>query len=312
MALSRTDSAEGECSLPARNLTLTTDAARRFLAWRRAPDEAVLADLMKHPGYQAVMLHSERLALNPLSAADFRNAAAGLPNALGGVRDLDAREPAILDLLAEIEARREVLLALVEDCLAPVFTAAERADIGIHCVIGYDMGIGLAGHVAMNMNAPQYLSCHAEVGYWMAHEAAHVAYERIHGPFDLRRLREPGELKRVVATLVQTEGMSTYVPLAARQRDGQLGDRDYQALMNPALLAAKVAALRELMASLGDEYPGEAAVEAVLDRLSRERLAYVVGGEIFRRIAEAKGHDGVRAALIADPQEFVVSGLAML
>ena len=298
--------------MPDRNLTLTTNAARRFLAWRRAPAEAELADLMRHPGYQAVLRHSERLALKPLTAEDFRNAAAGRPNGLGGVRDLDMRESAIFDLLAEIEARREDLLTLVEECLAPVFTPAERADTGIHCIIGYDMGIGLNGHVAMNMNTPQYLSNHAEVGYWMAHEAAHVAYERVHGPFDLRRLREPGELKRIVATIVQTEGMSVYVPLAARRRDGQLGDRDYQALFDPPALAAKVMALRELVAALGDEYPGEAAAEAVFDRLSRERLAYVVGCEIFRRIAEAAGPDGVRAALVADPQEFLASGLAML
>lgn len=146
------------------------------------------------------------------------------------MRDLDLREPAILELLAEIEIRREDLLALVDECLAPVFTPAERAD----------------------------------------------------------------------------------TVLAARRRDSQLSDRDYQALFDPVALAAKVAALRELVAALGDEYPGEAAVEAVFERLSRERLAYVVGCEIFRRIAEAAGPDGVRAALVADPQEFLAAGLAML
>lgn len=295
------------------NLRITTDAARRFLAWRGTGDDAELAGLMQHPGYQAVMLHSDHLSLTPLSADDFRNAAAGLPNGLGGVRDLTPREPAIVALLDGVDARREGLTALVEECLAPVFTPAERSDIGIHCVIGYDMGIGLAGNVAMNMNVPVYLDDPAEVGYWMAHEAAHVAYERIHGPLDLRRMREPGQLRRAVCILVQTEGMSVYAPLAARLRDGQLADRDYRALLDPPTLAARIAALRDVVTSLGDQYPGDEALEPLFGRLSgSERLSYVVGCEIFRRIERESGSAGVRVALEQDPEAFVAHGLALL
>ncbi|MGE5559432.1 MAG: hypothetical protein ACM3XN_00040 [Chloroflexota bacterium] len=294
------------------NLEITTDAARKFLAWRHSRDEAALAELMAHRGYQTVLLHSDQLGLNRLTADDFRNAAAGRPNGLGGVRDLDAHEQAIYDLLADIDARSESLLALVEECLAPVFTPAERSDIAIHCIIGYDMGIGLSGNVAMNMNGPTYLNDPAEVGYWMAHEAAHVAYERVHGPLDMRRIREPGGLRRAVCVLIQTEGMSVYAPLAARLRAGQLADRDYRALLDPVALTAKTAALRNLVASLGVEYPGDDALGPLFGQLSGERLSYVVGCEIFRRTMEKFGSAGVRAALTDDPEEFVARGLAML
>jgi hypothetical protein len=196
--------------------------------------------------------------------------------------------------------------------LAAVFTPVKWNDIGLHCIVGYDIGIGLGGRVAVNLNAAKYLDNPRELVYFLAHEAAHVAYERIHGRFGLGDLAAPGALKRIACLLIHTEGVSVYVPLATRLREGQVADRDYQALLDPVALGGKIQALRDLCAGLTDEYPGDAAAGTVFERLSGERLSYVVGCEVLRRIEARNGNAGVRAALLMDPVDFVAEGLALL
>lgn len=294
------------------NLTLTTDAVDLFLAWRRTRDEGLLTKLLEHPGYQTVRDHCAQwggVALTPDHLAD---ALEGRPSPVYGLRDLTGREEAIVRLAGWIEDHRDEITSRVAAMLAPVFTSAELDDIGLHCIVGYDIGIGLGGRVAVNLNAAKYLDNPQEIVYFLAHEAAHVAYERIHGRFGLGDLTAPGALKRVVCLLIHTEGVSVYVPLAARLREGQVADRDYQALLDPAALAGKIQALRDLCAGLTDEYPGDAVTGALFERLSAERLSYVAGCEILRRIEMRDGLAGVRAAVHMDPVDFVTEGLALL
>lgn len=293
-------------------LSLTTDAVALFLDWYATRDEGQLERVLAHPGYLTVRAHSERFGQTLMTAADFTAAAEGRPSPLYGLRGLAERTAAVRELADWIAARRAPIVTAVAAMLAPVFRPAEWAEIGLHCIVGYDMGVGLDGNVAINLNLQKYLDDPRELPYWLAHEAAHAAYERIHGQFHLRDLREPGGLRRVVCMLIHTEGFSVYTPLAARLRDGQLADRDYQALLTPDVLAAKTADLRDLVAGLQHPYPGDDALGKIFDRLSGQRLSYVVGCAIIRSIAERDGEAGVRRALTMAPGDFVAEGLALL
>lgn len=293
-------------------LTLTTDAVDLFLAWRRTRDEALLTRLLEHPGYQAVRDHCAQWGGVVLTPDHLSAALDGRPSPVYGLRDLTGRETAIVRLAEWVEAHREEITTRVAAMLAAIFTSVERDGIGLHCIVGYDIGIGLGGRVAVNLNAAKYLDNPQELTYFFAHEAAHVAYERIHGRFGLGDLTAPGALKRIVCLLIHTEGVSVYVPLAARLREGQVADRDYQALLDPVALTGKIQALRDLCVGLTDEYPGDAAANALFERLSGERLSYVVGCEILRRIEARDGLAGVVAALHMDPVDFVTEGLALL
>jgi hypothetical protein len=294
-------------------LELTTDAVELFLAWYQNRESALLSTLLEHPGYRAVLAHSREYSFNPISAADFEKAADGRDNHLKGLRNLNAHIDAIRGVAAQIEVERASILGVVEESLARVFPPHVCGDIGLHCIVGYDLGIGLHGDVAINLNSPQYLAEPGEVPYWLAHEATHVVMERVNQHrAHLATMSNKGGLKQVAFWMVQNEGLATFVPLFARLRDRQMSHGDYEALMDTGQLRKKTEELKRLLTAIPDDYPGDRYAEMVLDALSGERLSYIVGCEICRRMEEHAGVNQVYNAALMSPAEFVREGLGLL
>lgn len=293
-------------------LTLTTDAARGFLDWMRHPEPAGLNLLLRHPGYQAVLEHSRALSFSPVREEDFGQALNGQPSNLYGLRNVQDNACDIERLVAYVERNRTRLVRLVAGALQRIFPTTCWQNTELHCIVGYDIGIGLQGRVAINLNSPKYLSDAKEIDFFLIHEATHVAYERLHGPMRLDWMTQLGGLRKLVCTLVQNEGLAVYSALAPREQAGQLAERDYLPLQQPTMLAGKIQSLWEVMQLLQSEVPSEAQVEEVLNRLSDERLSYVVGCYMFQEIERRGGLPAVRVASQLPAQEFVEQQLPLL
>lgn len=293
-------------------LTLSTDAARGFLDWMRRPTETELERLLLHPGYRAVLAHSQTLSFAPVRPVDFWNAINGHPSNLYGLRKVRDNACDIERLISYVQRNRMRLSRLVAGTLIQLFPATSWQNTGLHCIVGYDTGIGIGGHVAINLNSPKYLNDDKEIGFLLIHEAAHVAYERLHGPMFLEWMVQPGGLRRLVQTLIQNEGIAVYAALTPRRQAKQLQERDYLPLEQPRTLQQKVDSLLELMQMLQKDRPSEATVEEVLGRLSDQRLSYVVGCHLFRLIEQQGGLNAVRKAILMPAQKFVEEHLDLL
>ena len=159
-----------------------------------------------------------------------------------------------------VERNRSGIIDLVAGSLARLFAKDVAFPVGMHCVVGYDWGIGLHGKAAVNLGSRLYLDDLREIGYMLVHESTHVAYERAHGPMNPQGLEQPGGLRHLVHTLVQNEGLAVY--------------------------------------------PGEEAAGRIFDRLSRERLSYVVGCSAFVNLERKGGLALVREAALWTPEEW--------
>lgn len=267
--------------------TLTTDGASMFLAWLETGDERTLERLMEHPGYRAVAEHSSTWS-STIGVAEVKDALAGRPSPMYGLNEVKANTEAIRAAIGYIEESRGAIIALVEDSLSRLFPPDLAYPVELHCIVGYDWGIGLSGRVTVNLNSRLYLDNHREIGYMLVHEAAHVAYERAHGAMSPGWMHQPGGFRRLVHTLIQNEGLAVYSPLQARIEGDCLENQDYRFLMDPSALREKTYALKDLLLGLPQDYPGDDAAGVVLDRLSKERLSYVVGCSGFQYLESGR------------------------
>ncbi len=291
---------------------ITTDAARRFLDWRKTQDEQELESLLRHPGYQAIVHHSRTLSFSPLTADDFVKAVRGQPCSLYGMRNLEQNECDIERLIGYVERNRSRLARLVNGSLTCLFEPVYCQTIGMHCIVGYDMGIGVKGHVAINLNSRKYLEDSREIGFMLIHEAAHVVYERLHGPMFLDWISRRGGFRRLIYTLIQNEGIAVYAAYAARQQAGYLHERDYAPLADPVALNKKLSQLLQIIDLLEAGQVKENDVDDILQTMSNERLAYTVGCHLFRLWEEKGGLAAVKQAVQLPATAFIPESVGLL
>lgn len=292
-------------------IAIETGGAAMFLSWLESGDEGLLAAVMRHPGYLVVAQHSHTWS-SPITLQNVRDAVAGHSSPVYGLARVRENVSAIREAIGYVQANREDIVNLVNSSLLRLFAPEFAYPVEMHCIVGYDWGIGLNGRVAINLNSRLYLDDHREIGYMLVHEATHVAYERVHGPMSPEWMRQPGGLRRLACTLVQNEGLAVYSPLKARIEGKCLDNRDYRLLLDPAELQESTRALRSLLAGLPDEYPGEDAVGQVFHRLSGERLSYVGGCSAFVELEKQGGLPLVREAIRWDPEAFVARAITSL
>lgn len=291
-------------------ITLTTDSASSFLTWLDSADDHLLVGLMDHQGYRAVIEHSVTWN-REISADDIAEAVKGHPSPMYGLAAVREHAEAIRSAIGYVEGNRGRIVAMVGHSLERVFASELAYPVELHCIVGYDWGIGLGGRVAINLNSRLYLDDHREIDYMLLHEATHVAYERAHGPMSPKEMKQPGGLRRLVQALVQNEGLAVYLPLQPRIQGKCLENQDYRFLFDPSALRKKTADLKALMHGLPENYPGDDAVGQTFDRLSGERLSYVVGCSAFVHLERVGGLPLVQQAALWHPEEFARSLLDM-
>jgi hypothetical protein len=265
--------------------------------------------VLEHPAYQAVCLHARRYA-GGISIRDLEEAVQGRPSAFYGLADLPSRLPQVQALLATIRRQQAAWVESARSTLAALFPD-EDTDIMVYPIVGYDMGIGLAGVACLNCNCPAYLADPAEFLFYSIHECAHVLYERHHVLPPLAAVTSPGEWRTYFNTWLQNEGYAVYAPLDLRQARGCLDERDYGVLMDPRQVEAHRLALLATLDRLGQVQMlnREAYLEACF---GSQRLTYRMGCELIRRIENRYGLPAVRQAFYLDGDRFVERYLHLL
>jgi hypothetical protein len=266
-------------------------------------------DVLEHPAYRVVGEHARRFSTGIL-AQDIVDAMNGRQSPFYGLENLGTRMPRIESLIATIQVSAEPWSAMMSRELARVSTD-DPADIVVYPVIGYDMGVGLAGAVCMNLNCEQYLDEPNEFLFYAIHECVHAVYERGHRVPALREIVTPAEWRSYFNLWFQNEGFAVYGPLRLRTQLAFLRERDYMVLSDAARLEELRPALLQILAELQQSRP--LARDEYIERcFGPRRLTYRMGCELVRRIEVTHGQDAVRDAFKQDADEFVARYLPLL
>ena len=144
-------------------------------------------ELLSHPAYQTVLEHATLFG-GGFCAADIDSALAGRSSPFPGLGSIGTRYEQVLSLAGEIERCGDIWVADAEREIRDLLPAETLDDIVVYPIVGYDIGIGLNGRVAMNLNQRKYLEEPNEFLYYMIHEATHVVFERHHPLPDIKSL----------------------------------------------------------------------------------------------------------------------------
>jgi hypothetical protein len=275
-------------------------AAEQFLSTldSRLPLNPVLA----HPAYRLVFEHARRFG-NGLTQADVENSLRGSDSPFYGLRGLTTNRAGIEGLLEQIRAQQSewtVQIHAALETLCPLI----GPEIPIYPILGYDMGIGLAGGVAMNCNTKPYLDDPREFLYYAIHECTHVLYERSHAIPPLEEVDTPAGWRTYFHLWLHNEGFATYAPLKLRRASAGLQERDYLVLSDPRQIENTLAACRDILARLAREEP-LSREETLAWCFGDRRITYRAGCELIRRIEVRDGLEAVRQAFQMSAGEFV-------
>ncbi|HZU85917.1 MAG TPA: hypothetical protein VFF78_00450 [Anaerolineaceae bacterium] len=260
-------------------------------------------EVLAHPAYRAIQAHATQFG-DGLSAQDIEDAAQGRPSPFFGLKNLQANQARMKDLVAALRTCQEDWLALARSTLARLLPEEDLSTITIYPVIGYDMGIGLRDAVCMNVNHVPYQQQPEEFLYYLIHECVHVVYERYHKVAALEQVRTAQEWQDYFALFLQNEGYAVYTPWDLRRARGHLADADYRALEDGAQMARLGTDFRAVWLALGaaSDWTREQYLEQAF---GDQRLTYRVGSFLIRRIEMQYGMEAVRRAFYLGGREFV-------
>jgi hypothetical protein len=264
--------------------------------------QATARQVLDHPAYQAVCEHARRYA-DGLSVEDLEAAVQGRPSPFYGLEGLPERLPQVRALAATLREQATAWLGDMRAALAATFSA-EDLGITVYPIIGYDMGVGLAGVACLNLNCPRYLADPEEFLFYAIHECTHVLYERHHAIRQLAQVTSPAEWRAYFNLWLQNEGYAVYAPLGLRQARGRLDEQDYRLLGDPRQLEQHRRALLVTLDRLDQDQPlsRDEYLEACF---GDQRLTYRMGCELIRRIERDCGPLAVRSAFYLDGDRFV-------
>lgn len=261
-----------------------------------------IGQVLEHPAYQTVGEHA-RLYGQEWTEDDVRHALTGSPSPFYGLGSIRANLPRIRTLLSFIQNNESAWINVIEYELGLLFPG-EDFDITIHPIIGYDMGIGLNGHVCMNCNVKLYMANPVEFMFYVIHECAHIIYERYHHIRPLHQIIQPTDWYAYFGLWLQNEGIAVYAPLRLRREWRYLSERDYRVLTTPNDLEAHRLSFLQALEKLKrkqpltqDEYMGIC--------FGDQRLTYRIGCAIFRKIEGQSGMRGVQEAFLLDGETFL-------
>lgn len=283
------------------------DAVELFLSYLAGTVRA--AEVLAHPAYVAVRLHSRLAWGRELRADDLDRAVAGEESAFFGLRGVRDNTGRIRDFMALARARERQWVQDVYAQLAPVASRTEMALTTVYPILGYDAGIGLSGLACLNINWPIYLGRPQEFVYMMAHELSHVLYGRRRPIPEISQVQGTAQWSDLFYRMTQDEGFAVHASLDLRTERGHLGNEshpilyDYVVLSQPELLATHVASWRRARQAItgGEARDRREYLELVF---GAQRLTYRVGAAIARRIAEVHGRDRLREAFTMSGTEF--------
>ena len=186
----------------------------------------------------------------------------------------------------------------------------------IFFTFGYDIGVAYGNNCSLNLAHPIFRNNMNEIKYYTVHELHHTGFIALKGGYmPSFKISARGEMAHIIEYLTHMEGMGTYAPFAAREKDNALNTNgDYIALQDSNMMV-------ELEKEYFDIYlhfknnPGKLLTEddwCKINILSdAKRLWYRVGSNMARAIDIKLGRDKL-TGIISEPSEnFIAAYLGL-
>jgi len=273
-----------------------------IMKYEKEPSEILVAELIDHDAAIGVYEHAIRFnntTQDPIpfwkSILDdvFKNGLRVRERIESSLQYLKKNDKHLIELLNEV---------------AEFLPTDINVDFKIHGIVGYDIGIVSKGNAFLNLAAKHYEKDRRELLYFAMHESHHVGYTHYNPIYSFSTLNTTGDLLDIVRYSTHLEGLATYVPLQRRRKDNGLEHQDYATLVNPERVAERCSSYWTLLEQIENEEERriEDKDDETIERMSgrNERLWYIAGAEMCRKIDEKIGRDRLRDTVKKGPLDF--------
>ena len=260
--------------------------------------------IANHPGYKHILEHSKRYSSRPLTDELLRQS---LKEPQKGCFDFSRVAERKTLYSRMIQWLKEHELEIINDyAKLPMDYLPDDDDqeATIYYVIGGYNGIAFDGKICMNLDFEQFRNNFREIELYISHELFHIGFEKYHQMPNIIGTSTFGELRAIVLATAMNEGLATLTPLQKRIETNELGDRDYQRLLDSAELQLAIFQFDSVMNYLtanGNKELSMKVLGSVLGKMSGDRLFYVVGCHIGRTI-ESK--HSIKSIIKRSPEEY--------
>jgi hypothetical protein len=262
--------------------------------------------IVNHPAYQHIFEHSKKFSSQPLSEGNLINALEGKKDGFdfSGIKDRIDSLRQIIQWLKNIEQEIQNTYAkLPLDYLPKDY----RQNATIYFVIGGYNGIAFDNKICVNIDNKQFRKNYNEIKLYIAHELFHIGFEKYHQLPKIFQAKTVKDLKDIVLSMTENEGLATLTPYHKRIDMNEISDNDYRVLLDSLQLIKKVNQFNSVLKYLDDNIDKEITNEILFDVLgqcSGDRLFYVVGCYMGLRIEEKYGKEKIIELIKKAPEEY--------
>jgi hypothetical protein len=263
-------------------------------------------EIVRHPAYQHIILHSKKYSSQPLSEADLEES---LRTGSGGFdfSGIRGRTDTLQQTIGWLKDNSKNIETLFCRLPLPYLPQDYRQNAVIYIVIGGYNGVAFDGKVCVNIDHRQFRARREEILFYIAHELFHIGFEKYHALPDVFAARTIGDLRDIVLLQTMNEGLATLVPYHKRLEMDETRDEDYAALLDEKILSKKMTQFAGVMGFMeenaGDKLTGETLAD-VLGQCSGDRLFYVAGCHMGLTIEKKLGRKKIRQLIKDGPEVY--------
>ncbi|MFO7880757.1 MAG: DUF5700 domain-containing putative Zn-dependent protease, partial [Bacteroidales bacterium] len=203
-------------------------------------------EIISHPGYQHILLHSNKFSSQPLTEENLSNSLEGKDDGFdfSGVKEHADTLKQIIQWLKNNEQDIRKTFAVLPLHYLPT---DYKQNATIYFVIGGYNGIAFNEKICVNIDYKQFRDNHNEIKFYIAHELFHIGFEKYHQLPDIFQAKTVEDLKEIVLSMTMNEGLATLTPYHKRIEMNEISDKDYVALLDTSILNKKINQFDQLL-----------------------------------------------------------------
>ncbi len=262
--------------------------------------------ILTHPGYQHILLHSKKYSSNPITVDDLMNSLNGKNEGFdfSHIKERKDDYAKIIKYLKENE--QEIINDYAGLCLK-YLPKDYKQKATIYYVIGGYNGIAFDGKICMNIDHKQFRENYNEIKLYIAHELFHIGFEKYQPLPDIFKAKTVKDLKEIILSQTMNEGLATLTPYHKRIEMNEISDYDYNILLDPTALNKKIDQFNSVIQYLNENIDEELTDEilgTVLGQCSGDRLFYIVGCYMGLKIEEKYSAKKIQELVKVNPEKF--------
>jgi len=263
-------------------------------------------EIIKHPGYQHILLHSKKFSSQPLTEENLLNSLKWKDDGFdfSGIKERTDTLKQIIQWLKNNEQDIRTTFTILPLNYLP---KDYKQNATIYFVIGGYNGIAFDNAICVNIDYKQFRKNYNEINLYIAHELFHIGFEKYHQLPDIFKAKTVKDLKAIVLSMTMNEGLATRTPYHKRIAMNEITDKDYIVLLDSTLLYKKINQFNELIKYLDANSNKEITNEIlgdVLGQCSGDRLFYIVGCFMGLKIENKFGRDKITELVKGTPEQF--------